>query len=378
MLLSKSARCYAAALGKATLLLYCCLPLQQSAVLFHFGFHPSKIFVDVPNVRVLVEEDLDIDFPFPARKGEYIHARTVHEAGESMAIYIYKFEGVHGCRSADPNFHGRLLTFSGNNIMTDQTLLAYKGAGELGTSFYYSPDDEPVITYDTNDGGYFIKGLPSTSLLCGEGSAEDVRGERYRTRLNDYLSRERLSQQVMSTREVKGYIARHLSKVSPFSGGGDNMLFAIDSTLIVADEDEEIDDIARSPRKGDHITITDLEYNDITSQTNQEVELQLEANMMLLMSQVLTKRLLHLKDSPITVLRSLNRAICYGISFGLIKPIVIKKLIMDFTRLELISEKKYESPKDVDKAPRLACATEYLIRRMKHQTTPHPEVSNQE
>lgn len=287
----------------------------------------------------------DLDINYPEANGKYIFLKKVTEADEEMAIYIYIFDEVHGCRTAS-GFHDCLPTEYDDKI-TDELLLSYKGSGELGTSYYYAKNNEPRISYD-DKGGYSIKGQPSTSSEYGKGSIEDVRGERYQTRLRDHLRSKHPQLDIMSTIDVKKYLHTNLTKVSPFSGEGDDMLFVIDTTLVVANEDE-----------------CDQEH-DITSQSNFEVELQLEANMMLLMSQITIKKLLALRpaDNPITVLRNLNIISCYGVSFGILKPIVMKKLMMDFSSQRLRLEKKYESTRDIDKAPRLACATEYLIQKI--------------
>lgn len=63
------------------------------------------------------------------------------------------------------------------------------------------------------------------------------------------------------------------------------MLIAISlETLVVAEEDIDGEE-TYSPNQ--HTTVTDIEYKDKTTQSNLDVELQLEANMMLLTSQVL-------------------------------------------------------------------------------------------
>ena len=137
--------------------------------------------------------------------------------------------------------------------------------------------------------------------------------------------------------------------------------------LVVAEQDEE-------EKEENGRSCSEFEYKDLTSQSNEAVQSQLEANMMLIASQLLVKRLknLHKSDKPITTLRTLNTVVSYGISFGIVKPIVIKKITLDLINQTIMLSLKYESQKDIDKPPRLACATQYIIERM-WRPTPDPE-----
>lgn len=346
------------------------LPLQKPAVLFYLGFKPFKEYVMVENKQILGSEDLPQTLP-ELRSGNFHYFHCIREGEEELYIYIFKFNEVKGCRTIHADFHGELPPCLETNKMSDAKLLSYKGPAEFGTSYFYT-SGQPEIEY-TETGGYIIKAEPSTSVNFGDFS-EYARRDLYKECLENHIKEHSNNLQLITTTHLK--LLLNTQKISPFSGGGDDMLIGMligipPEGLVVSREDQDEDSVY-SPITNQ--TVANIEYKDVTLQSNQALESQLEANMMMLASQILALRLKRLKndEKPITKLRELNTVSSYGISFGLLKPIVIKKLTLNFQCRCVELQKRYESAKDLDKAPRLACATQYLLKQMERQT-PDPE-----
>lgn len=196
---------------------------------------------------------------------------------------------------------------------------------------------------------------------------EEQRSDHFVTTVREYLrtSNPELKFIKFTIKNVEGAE----EKVSPFSGGGgDNVLLGwpLEKTLVVtrdrksSSESSPVDD-------GKQRLGTDVELKDLTSQSD-----ELKANMHLLSSSLAVAKLEELEkiERPITWLKELKTFTSYGLSFGVVKPLVLLKLTIDFTNEQLVYEKRYESTIDVHKAPRLACAMQYLITKM---TSPSPE-----
>lgn len=345
--------------------------LQINAVLFYFGFKPFKIFGQVPKKDILQYEDVESLLPeIFLRPGKFVHLKNIHENSETMAIFIYTFNEVIGCRNISDDFHGLLPPCDDVNKLTDTVLLSFRGEGKLGTSFYYTEDvDEPLISFEVN-GNVNIQLRPSTSTMDADRSCENMRAERYRQRLSAHLDVHHKELKIVTKQVATSNLTLKMKKISPFTGEGDHLLIGIplSTNLVVAGEEEEEGGVNSPPQQGEHRTCADYEFKDLTTQSNHKVEQQLKANMLLVNTEILTTQLKDLDENPITILKDLNTVVSYGISFGMVKPILVLKLIINFTNNELTYEKKYQSPRDLDKASRLACATEYLICRMKKQT----------
>ena len=201
--------------------------------------------------------------------------------------------------------------------------------------------------------------------MFGAGSVEDDRASQFRETLKAHIAEHYKNMQLATTKQVKNSL--NVQNFCPFSGGGDHMLVGFPLHMLVVAEEEEESELYSPIKKGKHRACAEFEYKDLTSQTNDLVQSQLSANMMLISCQILVIRLKNLDSlqKPISSLKSLDTVVSYGISFGSIKPVVIKKLTLDFTNQKVNLQTMYESARDLDKAPRLACATQYVLEQMK-------------
>jgi hypothetical protein len=115
-----------------------------------------------------------------------------------------------------------------------------------------------------------------------------------------------------------------------------------------------------------------FEYKYVTPQSEEEIEVQLMANMLLLTAKIFIIKVEQLSKSstPITVLEKINILSSYGLTFGQLKPVVILKLCIDWNKNELSAEKRYTSPQELPHEPRVDCAIKYLIDRTKFSPVP--------
>ncbi len=336
-----------------------------------------NVGVDVPDLKDTVKEP-----------GVFKHLVTVREGNKYLCIYVFKFAHGKGCREVTSLFH-RTLPPCADKLITDKDLLSLKGDGKLGTSYFYlNEGDEPTVKY--TDDGYILECVPSTSSLRGNHSQEDLRGNQFIKAVHLYLKSSNIDLKFTTKSDA---MLRAEAKVSPFSGGGDNVLLGwpLAKTLVVnviEDSGEEIVQDSSCEQSGNGSSpadtgeqrlATNIELKDLTTQSDDAVEQQLKANMHLLSSSLAVGKLKELKNihRPIAWLNDLKTFTSYGLSFGIVKPVVILKLSIDFCNERLIYEKRYESTMDVHKAPRLACAMQYLIKRM-ISPSPEPEGSQPE
>lgn len=351
--------------------------LQKPAVLFYFGFKPFKIFCDAVNQIELHEDDLkDIDLP-RREKGYFYSVNTVKEIindeEEELNIYVYVFTNTIGCGNYRRDFHGKFPPEVPNSTVTDAEILNFKANGILGTSFfYYEKNDQPIIEYNT-DGTYTMTGKASNTASIGdhEASIEHERAERHRSAVLTYLEQEKKKVKFIKSSSISSEVALH---VTPFKGGGDDVLVAVPQEKLILQADDGNGNSSSDDEENTHTTLAPVDYKDKTSRTKKKIKGQLHANMLLLSVKCFVHRLKNLttEDSPISNLKKLKLLVAYGLSFGSTCPIIVKKMIIDLSNKSINIEKKYESPRDTDKPPRLACATLYLIDKIEKGGSPTP------
>ena len=306
-------------------------------------------------------------------QGKFKYLVTVREGDVELSVYIFKFSRGKGCRDVSSPFHEDLPPSIPNKVISDLELLHLKGDGKLGTAFFYiNQPNRPLIEY--TDRGYNLKcEATDNSSRIGSHSQEEDRGDSFIKAVCEYLKTNRPDLKFMrfSAKKILGAE----DKVSPFSGGGDMVLFGwpLEKKLVVQSDGDGPSECSEcSPiDDGEQRLATNVEMKDLTCQSD---ETQLKANMHLMSSSLAVAKLKELEnvDRPVTWLKELKTFTSYGVSFGQIKPVVLLKLTMDLVNGKLRYEKRYESVMDADKAPRLACAMEYVITRMTSQS-PEPE-----
>ena len=331
-------------------------------------------FYDTINIE-RVPELMDVS---PEIQGKFEYLLTVREGDKAQSVYIFKFSRGKGCRDITSPLHEVLPPCTLNKVISDRELILLKGDGKLGTAYFYkNQPNKPLIEY--TDEGYNLKCVTcDNSSLTGSHSQEEERGDCFITAVSEYLKTNRPDLKFMrfSAKKILGAE----DKVSPFSGGGDMVLFGwpLEKKLVVQDDGDGPSECSEcSPiDNGEQRLATNVEMKDLTSQSDKAVEKQLKANMHLMSSSLAVAKLKELEnvDRPVTWLKELKTFTSYGVSFGQIKPVVILKLTMDLVDGKLRYEKRYESVTDADKAPRLACAMEYVITRMTSQSPEPREV----
>jgi hypothetical protein len=306
--------------------------------------------------------------PEPYLPGSFIFVTTLSQESEKLHIYVYLFSSAVGCRKYG-DYHGWLPPSQDESIMKDADLLKLKGQS-IANSYYYI-DDGPVITYDDN-GGYNLAYTPSDKKPAFE---EDSCGERFRLKLAEHFQAHSMGLEIMKRADIEinspglSKKCKKKESITPFAGGGDNVVMKADNILVVGGPMDE--NFVESPVQPD-----DFEYKLDGTQPYVELEGQLKANILLLTAIIFVNSIIKMKGNeatPITRLLEIESISSYGLTFGRAKPIIILKLQINFKESTLIYQRRYHAAPHLPPEPRVDCAITFLCDRM---TSPAPTVAS--
>jgi hypothetical protein len=339
--------------------------LQVDAVLFSFAVPIQRFFRKVPNQTSLCPDSLGIDIEFD---GLFEHCTTLYEGDEVLHVYIFIFSNPTGCRAiSHDSLHGSLPPSCAVTMLTDVQLLQLKSTKNVSSSYYYTNEAlAPRIEY-MDDGRYCMNFKPSSErILCGL-PGENSRAEDFKISLRNFYTNINVENVDKCMPALKG-------NVCMFSGGGDHIMMAATGNTVydIATEEEECEPVPSPLSAGEHRTGANLELKYNTTQPDRNVEHQLKANMLLFTARHTVRMMEHLqtdKSNPISALRKVNKISTYGMSFGVLKPVVVLKLMLDFNTSIVRYEKRYQSPPEVPPEPRIDCAILYLVNRISHTST---------
>jgi hypothetical protein len=245
-------------------------------------------------------------------------------------------------------------------MLNDTQLLQLKSTKNVSSSYYYTNQAlAPSIEY-MDDGSYCMNFKTSSdTLFCGL-KTENSRAEDFKTSLRNFYTN-------ITVKNVDRCMPVLEGNICMFSGGGEQVMMAATGNNTVYDivEEEESEPVLSPLSAGEHGANLELKYR--TSQPDHNVEHQLKANMLLFTARHTVRMIEHLqadKSNPISALRNMNKISTYGLSFGVLKPVLILKLILDFNTSIIEYEKRYESPPEVPPEPRIDCAILYLMNRI--------------
>ena len=271
-------------------------------------------------------------------------------------MYIFIFDEYCGCRSINRDFHGLLPPCAGPT-MSDEDLLKLKSSINVANSYFFTiKDNAPTIEY-RDDGSYIMIYKKSSGLRSKVGE---------NSRCVDFKATVQVKYKNIELESIDQCLPDLNGHICMFSGGGDHVVLAMEDTsesnlydLIGTEE------TVPSPlTEGELRTGEEMKYK--TTQSNEDIESQLKANMLLFTARCTVRRIerLHNKPNPVSTLKKLNKISTYGLTFGLNKPVMILKLTLDFTTSEIYFEKRYQSPDELPPEPRVDCAMKYLIERI--------------
>lgn len=321
--------------------------LQVDAALFIFGVPLVKIMTKVPFRSTIYAEDVGVDTPF---EGYFNYCTTLSENNAVLHVYIFIFGSPAGCRSVNSDHHGLLPPCIGTEVK-DTEMLGLKCTINVANSFYYTNlSSAPTIEYGGDDGNYNLS-FKSSERMRESGSriGENSRAEKFKACLQKHYTNINVLNMDQLMPKVEG-------NVCMFSGEGDSvMVAALGSTLYcnTGDDNESCSGVS-------------MECKYLTTQSNSAIEHQLKANMFLLTARYVIKTIENLQENPnpISALGQLTKVVTYGLSFGLVNPVLILKLTLDFWITDISYEKIYQSPSELPPEPRLDCALKYLIDRI--------------
>lgn len=342
----------------------------MKAVLFCFSFRPFKIITEVPNIT-----DISIDIARQCHSfdlntsGKFKYLKTLGD----YAIYVFAFDEAKGCRAYHQDFHGMLPPCK-DELQTMQDMPALAQSSKVGESFYYGNDAPHRVSYETGGFNFFYP--YGHSSVSDHAHDEELRLSRLDTALNDQLRGTPLMI------GPKGVCKPTFSgNPTPFKGGGgDRVLMRRDFLegtvlLTVPGVNESYEE---SPLYDDEVRLlANFEGKDTTSQTADEIEHQLKANMYLHSVELFIKKLQLFETNnrraaeDIVNMQTLS---AYGISFGMNMPTNILKL--KITLDGLIEYTKRFRSGTYAQDQQLDWAINYVMVRMKaNSSLPTPPMS---
>lgn len=306
---------------------------------FFIGQKPYKVDAFLPRLgnrvatktieRALSEQGKAL---VPLPQGHFEIIRCSREG----QIAVFKHSNVVGCRNTGSTQHGQiplpLPRYKDINTFTREPENLRVGFEYLfGYSHQYTISQKGEIIIG--------QGLPPASLTK-------------LTETERTCNMAKALEKHVSTSNVKISLSRNSSHFCPFSGGGDLHFFCGQSSLSAAvvttaaesSEDEHehgspaAADSQNTPPKAQEIRCGSVENKVTGQQSEKEVLLQLQANMILTCATLLEEKL------PTHSLPSIDYLVCYGVVLGPTYPLKLLKLTLDFVKQETLFEELFNLP----------------------------------
>ena len=301
----------------------------KKTVLFVCGRHPWKRTFCLPEAnRISVEQIQQVAAqttlpPFPP--GQFV----VVENTKDLQVALFKFKDATGCRNTASINHSRLPRPIQEH-KPPQTFIREPNNLRVGFQYLFGHDQ----SYSVRDGQIQIDHhLPQVTT---EEASEHQRTSVLVNGLVAHFGRE--YDIIMGS----GHDASHFC---PFTGGGDVQVFKHKSGVVVAAEAEAVpvasDPNVTPPREGEYRCISFENKGIQAAQPAQAVTLQLQADMVLLSSNLLAR---NITSNPNDA-ESINVISCFGVQMGVSCPLKLLKLSIDFENCTMIFKELFHIPR---------------------------------
>lgn len=334
-----------------------------NSVMICFGTKPFKIRCRMPNLPTISAEAarkyMSSSLPTIAYGGNFVQLRQLLD----VFIYVYSFTETVSCSDIQDHHYDLPVPVVSRNPISSAEMLTRKS--QLGAGNAYLHMDEKATSIEYTASGH----CKMSFLLDGETDegSEDSRTEY----LKDYLQKI-LPVKYTNVKVNKVEVVRKKKNANfcNFTGGGDLKISQVGFVFVLmTDGDTEYG--GSSPI--DPSETLDIECKASASKTNQDVKLQLQADMYNILVREYIDKLekAQTNEQFVSLVETTNKLTVYGMSIGIDRPVEVLKLTVNFAENELEYQQKFHRYSSLPKEPLIdSCIAAVLERISKKSPSP--------
>lgn len=336
------------------------------SLLMCFGITPFKLRCRLPNYTSFSVSDARLccpDLPHIEYKGEF---RLIKKLC-TVNIYVYSFSDTVSCSNVhEGGLHYQLPAPEVSSPITVQEIHKRKASIGAGNAYLHLHENATEVNYIAE--GKCAVAYNYSSLQQDVEATEVVRTEKLKQHLKSILPTLYDGITVDIVESVK---KRSGANFCHFTGGGDLKLTRTDFVfLLLTHTESEYGE--NSPTRDDECRKTlDIECKASHSKPNEEVRLQLQADMYNLLVREFISKVKDADDDQFEkIVSKLSQLSIYGMSFGISRPVEVLKLTVDFSANKLTYYSKFKSSPGFPQEPIIDSCIAAVLDRLGKKSPP--------
>ena len=268
---------------------------------------------------------------------------------EKKLVYFFRHEDSDGCRKRNTTSHKKLPMCS-TDVSTFEEVLEIVPERMCGASgaFFHGPlTPVPKITYTAT---HLTVDRNFKPVLQEEHMTEEKRTVQFVSKVKPIFNEQKIDVSMFGNMN---------QRFCPFMGGGNLSLRSMKCLAACVMYEDFGQDPSLSPHPEGQLRCGNIENKQLTLQTEEEVIVQLQANMMLCAVSDLTAKI---KVDPMTEVKSF---VCYGMVLCFPPlPILLLRLTIDFQSSNVSYERLFRSSSTYHLCLSADICLEYILNRL--------------